>query len=329
MKNNFFDSTTLITYSPSGFEQKSCHDLGELIFKPPVDQSAKEKYWLNTYGLSFKEEAKQIIKNNQWDDFLLKLFEQDEHVNKVLELDNVLFVSIRVLKTESDELDSEQMFFIISSNALWSIQENVGSYFEWVRQRQRDGRGLSRIKGIDYLLFSLIELLIDNYEDTLSYLLEDTPLPSISNIKPTPNFTVKIEAQKRYLLNLKKATLSLRNTIVKLEKVKCITIESKYFAELKEQANNLVNEIDFELAELDSSLHLIFSIQGHRLNEIMRVLTVISVVFIPLTFLAGIYGMNFEYIPELKWRYGYFGLLGIMFALGMGIIGYFKFKKWL
>ncbi len=328
MSNHFFENTTLITYSPTGFEQKTCRDMSELMLQATEAQQ-QEKFWLNTYGLSFENEAKQIIKQNQWDDFLLRLFEQHEHANKVLELDNMLFVALKVLKPDSNAFDSEQMYFIVAPNALWSMQESVGSYFEWIRQRQRDGRGLSRRKGIDYLLFSLIESLVDNYEDTLARLLEENALPASSDIKPTPAFTVNIEAQKRRLLNFKKATLSLRNTIVKLEKVKSISIESKYFAELKEQANNLVSEVDFELAELDSSLNLIFSIQGHRLNEIMRVLTVISVVFIPLTFLAGIYGMNFEYMPELKWHNGYFGLLGVMFALGVGIIGYFRFKKWL
>ena len=130
------------------------------------------------------------------------------------------------------------------------------------------------------------------------------------------------------MLNFKKATMSLRNTIVKLKTINTIEIESKYFTELKEQANNLISEIDFELLELDSKTNLIFSIQGHRLNEIMRTLTLVTVVFIPLTFLAGIYGMNFEHMPELKWHYGYFILMGLMAIITVGIVMYFKNKKW-
>ena len=130
------------------------------------------------------------------------------------------------------------------------------------------------------------------------------------------------------MLNFKKATMSLRNTIVKLKTINTIEIESKYFTELKEQANNLISEIDFELLELDSKTNLIFSIQGHRLNEIMRTLTLVTVVFIPLTFLAGIYGMNFENMPELKWHYGYFILMGLMAIITVGIVMYFKNKKW-
>ena len=102
----------------------------------------------------------------------------------------------------------------------------------------------------------------------------------------------------------------------------------KYFSELKEQTNNLVSNIDFELQELESKINLIFSIQGHRLNEVMKTLTILSVIFIPLTFLAGIYGMNFENIPELKIKNGYFILLGVMVLVTLISVWYFKRKKW-
>ena len=89
-----------------------------------------------------------------------------------------------------------------------------------------------------------------------------------------------------------------------------------------------MTNIDFELQELESKINLIFSIQGHRLNEVMKTLTILSVIFIPLTFLAGIYGMNFENMPELKFQYGYFLLLGFMFVISLFIVWYFKRKKW-
>jgi len=148
------------------------------------------------------------------------------------------------------------------------------------------------------------------------------------NINPTPEFTSLVEKRKQELFNFKKATLSLRDTIVKLEKVEVQDFDVKYFSELKEQTNNLVSNIDFELQELESKINLIFSIQGHRLNEVMKTLTILSVIFIPLTFLAGIYGMNFENIPELKFKNGYFILLAIMFLVTVLSVWYFKKKKW-
>ena len=122
--------------------------------------------------------------------------------------------------------------------------------------------------------------------------------------------------------------MSLKDTVVKLEKMEIEGFNVKYFSERKEQTNNLISNIDFELQELESKINLIFSIQGHRLNEVMKTLTILSVIFIPLTFLAGIYGMNFENIPELKYEYSYFILLGIMVLITLVSVWYFKRKKW-
>jgi magnesium transporter len=116
--------------------------------------------------------------------------------------------------------------------------------------------------------------------------------------------------------------------IVKLEKVEIKGVDVKYFSETKEQTINLIANIDFELQELESKINLIFSIQGHRLNEVMKTLTILSVIFIPLTFLAGIYGMNFENIPELKTQNGYYILLGVMVVISVLAVWYFKRKKW-
>lgn len=324
--NDFLQNTTLITYSSQHFEQRDCQAIEALVF-----ESADERIrWLNTYGLTHHSAFNQVIKQNQFDDFLITLLREEEHTNKVIELDNLLFIALKVLKTEQTAFASEQMLFVMSPNLLWSMQESVGTYFEWIRQRQKSGKGLSRRKNVDYLLFLLIQSLVDNYELTFEQLTDDSLKNlQLSEIDPTPEFTAQVETQKQHLSNLKKATLSLRNTLVKLEKAKSVPLENKYFTELKEQANNLITDIDFELQELDSKMNLIFAIQSHRLNEVMRILTVISVLFIPLTFFAGIYGMNFEYIPELKWRYGYFILLGLMFCMTTGIVMYFRHRKWL
>ena len=325
MSEKFLQNTTLIAYSSSQVSNMPCDDLTKLSFNSNSD----EVFWLNTYGLSELDGMEHVVIQNQFDDFLIKLLQDDEHANKVIELDNVLFIGLKILKTDDKNLNNEQLIFVVSSNMLWSLQENHNNHFQWIRDRLGEGKGQVRSKKVDYLLFLLIESLIANYEETFESLLNaDGDSIKVTNINPTPYFTKKVEEQKRRMLNFKKATLSLRNTIVKLETINIIPMDSKYFTELKEQANNLIDEIDFELFELDSKTNLIFAIQGHRLNEIMRTLTLVSVVFIPLTFLAGVYGMNFEYMPELKWHYGYLILLGLMAAITVSIVIYFKNKKW-
>lgn len=325
MESEFLKQTSLISYSKKSYEKTCYTSISDII----LTNTTPSTEWLNTYGLAFREIFKKIIANNKLDDFLIKLFMDKEHSNKVILLNDLVFISTRVLKTESRTLDSEQMFFIISSGFLWSIQEKDGDYFNWIRERIENNKGIVRRKKADYLLFLILESIVDNYEDTYQKNAElSASILEAENIKPTPDFTAKVEKRKQELFNFKKATLSLKDTIIKLEKIKINDFDIKYFSELKEQTNNLISNIDFELQELESKINLIFSIQGHRLNEVMKTLTILSVIFIPLTFLAGIYGMNFEHIPELKFKYGYFILLGIMVLVTIISVMYFKCKKW-
>lgn len=325
METEFLNTTTIIRYSKKEYNKTTFSSISEIIF----DKDLNTTEWLNTYGNKFYDESKQIIIQNNLDDFLIKLLRDEEHPNKVILLENLILVTIRVLKTESSTLESEQMIFIVSPDFLWSIQEKKGDYFNWIRERLEGNKGIVRKKKTDYLLYLLLESIIDNYQETYQENadLSEDKLNS-THIKPTPEFTSLVEKRKQELFNFKKATLSLRDTIIKLEKTEIKGFETKYFNELKEQTNNLISNIDFELQELESKINLIFSIQGHRLNEVMKTLTILSVIFIPLTFLAGIYGMNFDNIPELKSEYGYFILLGVMVIITIAAVWYFKRKKW-
>ena len=325
MENEFLNNTSIISYSVDNYEKTNYNTISEIVFS---ENKAATK-WLNTYGIQFQEAYKNVINQNKLDDFLIKLLSDEDHPNKVILLDDLLFITTRVLITESNKLDSEQMIFIVSTDFLWSIQERPGDYFGWIRERLEGNKGIVRKKKADYLLFLLLESIIDNYQDTYQENAElSADKLNSTHIKPTPEFTSLVEKRKQELFNFKKAALSLKDTIVKLEKIEIDDFDVKYFSELKEQTNNLISNIDFELQELESKINLIFSIQGHRLNEVMKTLTILSVIFIPLTFLAGIYGMNFENIPELKLKYGYFILLGIMVLITFVSVWYFKRKKW-
>tara|TARA_R110002096_G_scaffold276109_1_gene469885 strand:- start:97785 stop:98762 length:978 start_codon:yes stop_codon:yes gene_type:complete len=324
MSSSFFESSSIINYSPEFYERKKIQSFEEIDFG-----NTQFVNWLNTYGLNFQKEFREVIQTNKLDDFLIKLISEKNHLNKVIELEDVLFVSIRVLKTDKPQIDSEQMFYIVSDEFVWSIQEKPGDYFGWIRERLELNRGIVRKKKADYLLFLLLESIVENYQETFQKLAEfnDDSLGPL-NIKPTPEFTALVENRKKELFSFKKAAFGLRDTVVKLEKIEIEDFETKYYSELKEQTNNLLNDIDFELQELESNLNLIFSIQGHRLNEVMKILTIFSVIFIPLTFLAGIYGMNFENMPELKTQNGYFILLAVMALISIISIWIVSKKKW-
>lgn len=325
MEKEFLKQTSLISYSAKNYQKNNYSSISEIV----LSNKTPSTEWINTYGNKYTEIFKKIVASNKLDDFLMKLFMDEEHSNKVILLDDLVFVSTRVLITNSEILESEQMLFVVSSSYLWSIQEKNGDYFDWIRERLQANKGIVRRKKTDYLLFLILESIVDNYQETYQKNAElSADKLSSTQIKPTPEFTSLVEKRKQELFNFKKATLSLMDTIIKLEKIEIVGFNTKYFSELKEQTNNLISNIDFELQELESKINLIFSIQGHRLNEVMKTLTILSVIFIPLTFLAGIYGMNFEHIPELKYKYGYFILLGVMVLVTFCAAWYFKRKKW-
>ncbi|WP_298767153.1 CorA family divalent cation transporter [uncultured Polaribacter sp.] len=324
-ENDFLKNTNLISYSKETYNKTDYNQLSDII----ISNKTTTIDWINTYGNSYETIFKKIVSQNTLDDFLLKLFNDKEHQNKVILLDDVVFISTKILVTTDKTLNYEQMIFLVSSSYLWSIQEKNGDYFNWIRERLENNKGIVRRKKTDYLLFLILESIVDNYQDTYQ---QNAALSAdrlnASQIKPTPAFTAAVEHRKQELFDFKKAALGLMNTIVKLEKIEIDNFDIKYFSEIKEETNHLISNIDFELQELESKINLIFSIQGHRLNEVMKTLTILSVIFIPLTFLAGIYGMNFTNIPELNWKYGYFILLAIMFVITVAAIWYFKRKKW-
>ena len=325
MNQEFLDQTSQITYSPESSEKKTFSSIDEI----QLLKGASEVSWLNTYGLKHRTAFKELVIKNDLDDFLIKLLNDDDHSNKVIELEDVLFVAVRVVKTESSDFDDEMMLFIASKEFVWSIQEKPGDHFGWIRERILKDTGLVRRKKADYLLFMILESIIDNYQATYQKGsgLEVDEL-SAANLKPTPEFMTQVEGLKQQLFQYKRASLSLRDIIVKLEKVQIKGTRTNYFSELKEQVNYLITDIDFDLQELESKINLIFSIQGHRLNEVMKTLTIFSVIFIPLTFMAGIYGMNFKNIPELESKNGYFILLGVMVLITLITLWIVRRKKW-
>jgi magnesium transporter len=263
--------------------------------------------WLNTYGLSYSKEFTKIIHANKLDEFLQLLIKENKHRNKVIVLEETMFLAINTIHLNSKEISTEQMMFVLGENFVWSIQEKPGDYFQDIRYRLRENKGLVRKKNSDYLLYLIIDAIIDNYSSVYEKI--NGPLEQIQeqeNPETDQENVLKIENGKQQLFQLKKAIASLRETIFKLENSGLDFLESRYFSEAKEQANYLMDDIDFDLNQLESKLNLIFNLQNNRLNQVMKTLTIFSVIFIPLTFLAGIYGMNFDHMPGTKAANGFY-----------------------
>ena len=323
--NDFLKETSLISYNSASSRVLDFTSEEELV----VSLDENHISWLNTYGFGYYESFKKVIQSKHFDDFLFKLLLDAEHSNKVIPLEKCMFVAVKVLRTEGELLDTEQMYFIVSSNLVWSVQEKSGDYFQWIRDRIAEDKGIVRRKKADYLLFLILESIVDNYENTFQQRSKwSVDQLDSTKVKPTPEFTALVARRKQELFSFKKGATSLRDVVGKMEKVNMIDFKPKYFRELKEQINDLITDVEFELEELESKINLIFSIQGHRLNEVMKTLTIFSVIFIPLTFLAGLYGMNFTHIPGLEAGNGFRNLLFAMGVIAIGCCGYFYRKKW-
>lgn len=323
----FFSDCSLTQYNERDFEVKKFSSIEDIR----MNTSDNKIKWLNIYGFQYMGAVKKIIAQNGLDEFLSFLVLENNHRNKVIELSDSFFLTLKspYFAKDDEEVRFEQMIFIVGDNYVWSIQEVQGDHFEHIRTRIKDNLGIVRKKGADYLFYLLLEAIIDNYYLAYEKLNEhNIGLDDPDQVKPTPEFARLIENSKRQLYHIKRTTSSLNEAIGHLQHFEFDNFNQKYFNELREQIKMISDEVDHRLQHLESSVSLMFSIQNHRLNEVMRTLTIFSVIFIPLTFIAGIYGMNFENMPELKSKNGYFIVLGVMLLIIIATIIYIKRKKW-
>jgi magnesium transporter len=228
---------------------------------------------------------------------------------------------------------TEQLSFIIGKNYLVSFQEKKADHFEHLRVRLRENKGILRERGPDYLLYTLIESILDNYFKTLEQLDGEVENMNFLNAKtePSPKILEIIENNKRFVHYMKKSILPIKEFIAIIEREDNQIIESrhlKYFYEIKDLCLTLLDTCDSILSSLESSTNLFFYIQGHRMNQVMKTLTIMATIFIPLTFIAGIYGMNFINMPELQWKYGYAAVWLLILIVVIGMVSCFRKKKW-
>jgi len=295
--------------------------------------SDKHIYWLNIYGLFDSETIAQICRKYGIHDLVIQDILDVNQRPKYQEFEDFSFLTIKSIVPQSEEIITEQISFVYGSNFLISFQEKKADHFEHIRGRLREGIGLLRERSSDYLLYSLLEAILDNYfkvTDQIDREVEEFSFTGLEkNIPPTA--LEVIENQKKMVHFIKKSIVPIRDFALGLEQGQDSYVQEqhlKYFFEIKDLCLNLLDTCEFVLNTLESNSSLFFSIQGHRMNEVMKTLTIVATIFIPLTFIAGIYGMNFHNMPELSWKYGYLGIWIIMILIFAAMVIYFKKKKW-
>jgi len=244
-----------------------------------------------------------------------------------------LVLKMMMYKPKTGKIDIEQVSIIFGKNFIVSFQEKEGDVFDLIRTRIRNKKGMIREQGEDYLLYALIDALVDNYFVVLEQIGEKIEVLEKEVLtNPSSSIMNNVHSLKRELISLRKSVWPLREVINNLQRVESRIISKAtkiYFRDVYDHTVQVIDAVE-TFRDMSSGLvDLYLSSVSNKMNEIMKVLTIFAAIFIPLTFVAGIYGMNFEFMPELKWRYGYFMVWGVIALITLGLIAYFRKKKWI
>lgn len=330
----------LFVYNGQDFEEYNNVSFEKVAAEFNDKKQEHDIKWLNIHGLHDVELIKNIGGLLKLESFIISDILNISRRTRTEELGELLFFSIKsVLPNENfdSNLKTEQVSFVLKDNCIVSFQEKKSEYFTHIRQRIRTGVGIVRKKKNDYLLYLMLDAIMENffivieaYEDKIEQISKE------SKISRKYDFMADIE-KGRYNLNfLKRSINPLREALYNLksmeedEEYENIQQSSKaFFARLHQKSLEMLDQIEYDLSSLDSAANFHFSVQSQRMNQIMKTLTVFSVIFMPLTFIVGVYGMNFDNMPELRTENGYYTVLGIMAVISIIMIIYFKRKRWI
>lgn len=327
----------MFVYNDVGFEQYD-HVSVERIQKEMHDEKQfQDVIWLNIHGLHQVEIIQKVGALLSVEPFVVSDILNVTRRPKIEELNDILFFSIKsILPDKQKKLRIEQLSFILKDNLLVSFQEKKSDFFAHIRERIKTHSGIVRKKRNDYLLYLLLDAVMENFYITLEY-YEDLIEVLMAESKTNENqeVLVRIEKTREELNFLKRSLLPMRDALLSLktkhsdDDIKAIDHTNHvFFARLHQKSLEILEQIEYDMNTLDSASNFYFSAQSHRMNQIMKLLTAVSVIFMPLTFIVGVYGMNFEFMPELHYKPAYFMVLTAMFLIVVGMVVYFKKKKW-
>lgn len=328
----------LFVYNETDYVENTNVSLDYIENELPKLFATKDVKWLNIHGLHDVALIKRIVEILELDTFIAGDILNVSKRTRMEELNDTLFFSIKSILPEKDDatVHVEQISFLLKGNLLVSFQEKRGDFFSHIRERIKTNSGIVCKKNNDFLLYLMLDAVMENFYITIEKFEDAIELLQMeAKTIENQDVLVRIEKSREELNYLKRSLIPLRDSLYNLKSIQddddYTGIEKSnftFFARLHQKSLELLDQIDYDMNSLESASSFYFSAQSHRMNEIMKTLTIVSVVFIPLTFIVGVYGMNFENIPELAYKNGYFVTLGVMFVLVLGMIYYFKRKKW-
>jgi magnesium transporter len=294
--------------------------------------------WINVHGLNDLDLIKNIGAFFKIEDYMLADILNTNRRTKVEEQHDLLFFNIKSLLPagDSDCISAEQISFLMKDGVLISFQEKRSDFFTHIRERLRAQSGVIRSKKADFLLYVLLDAIMENFYITIEN--EENKIDELINLTKSnagPIILERIEQHRDNFNFLKRAITPIRDSLYEIKSMKddnvfnAIEEDSfSFFSRLHQKSLELLEQIESDMSTLHSASDFYFSAQSHSMNEIMKTLTVVSAIFIPLTFIVGVYGMNFKYMPELEYEYGYYTVVGVMFLMVIGMMFYFKKRHW-
>lgn len=297
--------------------------------------------WININGLSDTAEIEKLGKYYDLHPLMLEDIVNTNQRPKVDEHNGYIFLVIKMLyfpkitgeKTNGSYVN-EHISIVVGKDYVLTFQEADGDVFEGVRERIANATGRIRSNGPDYLLFSLLDAIIDQYIEVIDSISDKIEVleEDLFQEKPGDEITFEIQELKRTILRIRRAVFPVREVLSRVEKMDNDIIQDKtknYFRDLYDHIIQITENIDIYREMTWGLMDMYMTTISNKMNEVMKVLTIMASIFIPLTFIAGLYGMNFEYMPELEWRYSYYVLLFVMLVIFILMIIYFRRKKWL
>lgn len=291
--------------------------------------------WLDVGGVQWVEVVQKVGECFGLHPLVMEDILNTDQRPKLEVYDGYAFIVAKMLGTgEEGELVAEQVALVLGPGYVLSFREGgCGDLFAPVRERLRKGRGKIREAGADYLTYALLDAVVDHYFVVLEELGEELEtLEDEVVLRPSPNTIRRIHALKRAMIFARRAVWPLREVLAALQRGETPLIQSAtvvYLRDVYDHTIQTMDAVDTYRDMLSGMLDVYLSSLSNRMNEIMKFLTVIGTIFIPLTFISGIYGMNFQNMPELKWQWGYFAVLALMAVVAVVMLAYFRRKKWL
>ena len=322
---------SLIDYDEAQFQEKEVETVEECF--PFKDKPSVT--WINIDGVHQVEVIEKIGAHFGIHPLILEDIMHTVQRPKIEDFEDYIFVVVKMIyyDDKKNDIEAEQLSIILGPNFVISFQEKEGDIFNPIRDRIRKAKGRIRKMKPDYLAHALLDTIVDHYFIVLEKLGEKIEgMEEELVTKPTPETLQSIHTLKRELIFLRKSIWPLREVISVLERGESSLIHKStviYLRDVYDHTIQVIDTVETFRDMVSGMLDIYLSSMSNKMNEVMKVLTIIATIFMPLTFLAGLYGMNFKHMPELELPWGYPGLLVLMIVVGLAMVAYFRNKKWL